>query len=177
LAYLPQFPKNVYWDEFYKHLNARQRGDFSNWQVLMRHPALWWALWLAVILLLLYVLFEGKRRQRLIPLKPVLHNSSLDFAETLGRLYYLHHNNKNLAQKMIQHLLEHIRHHYYLNTNQLNDEFVTSLARKSGHPHDVVNNMISQVHAIRMAHAVSDDDLQYFYNSIYQFYIKPNQWK
>lgn len=174
MAYLPQFPKNVYWDEFYKHLRGRQQDDFSSWQVLMRHPSLRWALWLAVLLLLLYVLFEGKRRQRLIPPKPTLHNSSLDFAETLGRLYYLHHNNKNLAQKMIQHLLEHIRLNYYLNTSQLNDEFITSLSRKSGHSRETVSNMISQVHAIRLAGTVSDEDLQYFYNSIYQFYIKPN---
>ncbi|AWO01336.1 hypothetical protein DLD77_06350 [Chitinophaga alhagiae] len=174
MAYLPQFPKNVYWDEFYKQLRGRQDGDFSNWQVLMRHPSLRWALWLTVLLLLLYVLFEGKRRQRLIPPKPVLHNSSLDFAETLGRLYYLHHNNKNLAQKMIQHLLEHIRTHYFMNTGQLNAEFISNLSRKSGRPPEVVNNMISQVHAIRMADTVSDEDLQYFYDSIYQFYIKPN---
>ncbi|WP_123845920.1 DUF4350 domain-containing protein [Chitinophaga lutea] len=174
MAYLPQFPQNLYWDEYYKQLRSRQEGDFSDWQVLMKHPSLRWALWLAVLLLLLYVLFEGKRRQRLIPPKPVLHNSSLDFAETLGRLYFLHHNNKNLAQKMTQHLLEYIRNNYYMNTSQLNDEFVTLLSRKSGQPREVVGNMISQVHAIRLAPAVSDADLQYFYNSIYQFYIKTN---
>lgn len=174
MAYLPRYPQNVYWDEYYKHLKYRQRGDFSNWQVLMRHPALRWALWLAVLLLLLYVLFEGKRRQRLIPPKPVLANTSLEFAETLGRLYYLHHNNRNLSQKMIQHLLEYIRNHYYLNTSQLNDEFVVLLSRKSGHPQEAVSTMITQVHTLRMADNVSDDELQNFYNSIYQFYLKAN---
>lgn len=174
MAYLPQYPQNVYWDEYYKHLRYRQRGDFSNWQVLMRHPSLRWALWLAVLLLLLYVLFEGKRRQRIIPLKPALANSSLEFAETLGRLYYLHHDNQNLARKMIQHLLEYIRNHYYLNTGQLNDEFVLLLSRKSGHPQEAVAEMIRQVHALRLADSVSDSELQYFYNSIYQFYLKAN---
>ncbi|MRG46719.1 DUF4350 domain-containing protein [Chitinophaga sp. SYP-B3965] len=174
MAYLPRYPQNVYWDEFYKHLKYRQRGDFSNWQVLMRHPALRWALWLAVLLLLLYVLFEGKRRQRLIPPKPVLANTSLEFAETLGRLYYLHHNNRNLSQKMIQHLLEYIRNHYYLNTGQLNDEFVVLLSRKSGHPQEAVAAMITQIHALRMVDNVSDTELQNFYNSIYQFYLKAN---
>jgi hypothetical protein len=174
MAYLPQYPKNVYWDEYYKHLRYRQRGDFSNWQVLMRHPALKWALWLAVLLLLLYVLFEGKRRQRLIPPKPALTNTSLEFAETLGRLYYLHHDNSNLARKMIQHLLEYIRNHYYLNTSQLNDEFVLLLSRKSGHPQEAVDEMFRQVHALRLAGSVSDSELQHFYNSIYQFYLKAN---
>lgn len=172
LAYLPEYPDRIYWDEYYKGLQGPQRGDFSNWQVLLKHPALRWALWLAVLLLLLYVLFEGKRRQRLIPPKPVLANASLDFAETLGRLYYLHHNNSNLAQKMAQHLLEHIRNRYYLNTSQLNDEFVTALSRKSGHPHEAIKALIAQTHYLREAGSVADHELQHYYNSIYQFYLK-----
>ena len=61
-----------------------------------------------------------------------------------------------------------------MNTSQLNEEFITMLSRKSGQPHEAVSSMIRQVHAIRLAPAVSDADLQYFYNSIYQFYIKTN---
>lgn len=174
LAYLPQYPENVYWDEYYKHLSYRQSGEFSNWQVLMRHASLRWALWLAVLLLVLYMFFEGKRRQRIIPPKPALANTSLEFAETLGRLYYLHHNNKNLSQKMTQHLLEYIRNHYYLNTSQLNNEFITLLSRKSGHPQEAVQEMITQIHTLRLAENVSDNELQNFYNSIYQFYLKAN---
>lgn len=172
MAYLPQYPQRIYWDEYYKTLVARPDGEFSNWQVLLRHPALRWALWLAVILLILYVLFEGKRRQRLIPEKPLLSNASLDFVETLGKLYYLHHNNRNLAQKMSQHLLEYIRNHYYLNTSNLSDEFVTSLSRKSGHAHDEVTALVAQLKYLREADHVDDHQLQHYYNSIYQFYLK-----
>lgn len=172
LAYLPEYPDRVYWDEYYKGLHAPQSGDFSNWQVLLKHPALRWALWLAVLLLLLYVLFEGKRRQRLIPPKPVLANTSLDFAETLGRLYYLHHNNSNLAQKMTQHLLEYIRNRYYLNTSQIDGEFITALSRKSGHPHEEVTALIAQAQSLRDAASVADHELQHYYNTIYQFYLK-----
>lgn len=172
LAYLPQYPDRVYWDEYYKALSAPQRGEFSNWQVLMKHPSLRWALWLAVLLLLLYVLFEGKRRQRLIPPKPVLANSSLDFVETLGRLYYLHHNNSNLAQKMAQHLTEYIRSHYYLNTSRMDDEFVMALSRKSGYPHEQVSALIAQTTYFREAADVDDNQLRNYYNSIYQFYLK-----
>ncbi len=174
MAYMQQFPSQIYWDEYYKYQTSPQQGDFSSWQVLLRHPPLRWALWLAVLLLLLYVLFEGKRRQRLIPPKPALANTSLDFAETLGRLYYLHHHNGNLAQKMIQHLLEYIRNNYFLNTSRLDQQFVTMLARKSGHPQEAVAEMIAQVHTLRLSDNVSDEELQHFYNSIYQFYLKAN---
>lgn len=174
MAYLPEYPSSVYWDEFYKHQKGPQRGDFSNWQVLMRHPSLRWALMLAVILLLLYVLFEGKRRQRLIPPKPALANNSLDFAETLGRLYYLHHNNANLANKMTTHLMDYIRQNYYLNTSAVNAEFVTALSRKSGHPRESVERLMAMAGQVRLADNISDEQLQDYYNSIYQFYLKAN---
>ncbi len=103
-------------------------------QVMLKYPPLKWALWLALLLVALYIFSESKRRQRIIPDKPVVRNNSIDFAETLGRLYYLHHNNANLAQKMVQHLLEFIRQHYFLNTSQINAEFISGLARKSGFP-------------------------------------------
>ncbi len=172
MAYLPEFPLNVYWDEYYKHLYGPQRDDFSDWQVLLKHPSLRWALILALVLLLLYILFEGKRRQRLIPPKPVLANTSLDFAETLGRLYYLHHNNSNLAHKMTQHLMEYIRQNYYLNTSAVSGEFVTALSRKSGQPRDFVEQLMNMVMQVRLSENISDEQLQHYYNSIYLFYLK-----
>lgn len=172
MSYLPEFPLNLYWDEYYKHLSGPQRDDFSDWQVLLKHPSLRWALILALVLLLLYILFEGKRRQRLIPPKPVLANTSLDFAETLGRLYYLHHNNGNLAQKMTQHLLEYIRQNYYLNTSAISSEFVTALSRKSGQPREFIEQLMGMVMEVKLSDNISDEQLQHYYNSIYQFYLK-----
>jgi hypothetical protein len=68
-------------------------------------------------------LFDSKRRQRIIkPLQPNI-NTSVAFTETVGRLYLQKKDNRNIADKMITYFLEHIRNQYFLNTNQLNDEF------------------------------------------------------
>ncbi|MGX5817955.1 DUF4350 domain-containing protein [Chitinophaga lutea] len=175
LAYFNQYRENIYWDDFYHN----QRGprtdadeDFSSWKVLMRYPALRWALWVLVLLGAMYALFEGKRRQRVIPMRAPLANSSLDFVQTLGRLYYLHHNNRNLAMKMTQHLLEHVRQQYLLNTSRLDDVFVDQLARKSGHPAAFIRTLVLQIDSIRRSGDISDYELRDFYDSIYQFYSK-----
>lgn len=171
MAYLRMHADHVYWDEFYKYQRtARTNDNFSDMQVMLKHPPLRWALWLALLLVALYIFSESKRRQRIIPAMPVLRNNSVDFAETLGRLYYLHHNNTNLAQKMAQHLLEYIRQHYFLNTAQINAEFVTGLARKSGHPREFIDGMMQMVMEVRTGAEVDDQYLHNFYNSIYQFY-------
>lgn len=171
MSYTDMFASEVYWDEFYKYQTHARSGDFSEWQVLMRYPAMRWALWLAVLLLLLYVIFEGKRRQRIIPVQPVLTNNSLEFVDALGQLYYQQHNNSNLAHKMIQQWLEFIRSRYYINTNHLNTQFIQLLSHKSGMAADTVQGIVDSIHHIQLGENVSDVYLQDFYKRIQAFYL------
>ncbi|MFX1708005.1 hypothetical protein PV783_28835 [Chitinophaga sp. CC14] len=175
MSYLINDAGNVYWDDFYNSQHSAQSGDFSEWQVLMRYASMRWALWLAVVLLLIYVVFESKRRQRIIPDKPPVTNTSLEFVDAIGQLYYQQHNNYNLAHKMIIHFMEYIRSRYYLNTNVLNDEFIASLARKSLVPEGEIRALLQMVHHIQLEENISDDDLKDFYNRIQQFYINTNK--
>ena len=171
LSYLQYGAGNVYWDDFYNSQHSAQSGDFSEWQVLMRYPSMRWALWLGVALLLLYVLFESKRRQRIIPDKPAFNNTSLEFVDAIGQLYYQQHNNYNLAHKMIVHLLEYIRTRYYLNTNILNEEFVAALSRKSAIPETDIRQLLQMMHHVQLEENISDDYLKEFYKRIQLFYL------
>ncbi|SEW55429.1 DUF4350 domain-containing protein [Chitinophaga arvensicola] len=171
LSYLDNDAGNIYWDDFYNSQNSAQSGDFSEWQVLMRYPSMRWALWLALILALLYVLVESKRRQRIIPDKPAFNNTSLEFVDAIGQLYYQQHNNYNLAHKMIIHLLEFVRSRYYLNTNVLNDEFIVALSRKSMIAETEIRTLLQMIHQIQLDAELSDAGLQEFYNRIQQFYL------
>lgn len=171
LSYLADGASNVYWDDFYNSQHSAQSGDFSEWQVLMRYASMRWALWLAVVLLLLYVVFESKRRQRVIPDKPPVNNTSLEFVDAIGQLYYQQHNNYNLAHKMIVHFMEYIRSRYYLNTNVLNDQFIASLSGKSAVPEEEIRRLLHMVHHVQLEENISDEQLKDFYNRIQQFYI------
>jgi hypothetical protein len=172
LSYSNYYQDHVYWDEFYKYQDYRQSdSDFSEWQVLMRYPAMRWAIWLAVILLVVYILFEGKRRQRIIPEKPVLSNNSMEFVNALGQLYYHQHDNGNLGRKIVQQWLEFIRTRYYLNTSYLNDAFSNTLAHKSGIPLETVRSILNSIHHIQLSDEVSDEELKRFYKNIQAFYL------
>lgn len=171
LSYLQYDANNVYWDDFYNSQDGPQSGDFSEWQVLMRYPAMRWALWLAAALVLLYVIFESKRRQRIIPDKPALTNTSLEFVDAIGQLYYQQHNNFNLAHKMITHLLEYIRTRYYINTNLLNEEFIAKLSKKSAVSETDIRELLQMMHHIQLEGNISDDYLKEFYKRIQLFYL------
>ncbi|MBO9727834.1 MAG: DUF4350 domain-containing protein [Chitinophaga sp.] len=171
ISYLPDLRGSVYWDDFYNAQHSAQSGDFSEWQVLMRYPAMRWALWLGVALLLVYVIFESKRRQRIIPDKPVFNNTSVEFVGAIGQLYYQQHNNDNLAHKMILHLLEYIRTRYYLDTNILNEEFVAALSRKSAVAEADIRTLLQMMHHVQIEGNISDDYLREFYKRIQLFYL------
>ena len=141
---------------------------------MLRSAAARWAFWLGLFTIACYILFQLKRRQRVIPIIPPLRNDSVAFVETVGRLYYNKRNHVNLAGKMIQQYLEWVRTHYYLNTNVLNDEFVRSLSAKSGQPIALVQEMVQMITEVRDGYMQPNDDayLYHLYNTIQHFYNK-----
>jgi hypothetical protein len=167
---LPEDISHVYWNSFYRH-----HAEHSDLGILWKHPATKWALSLAFIALLLYVLLEIKRRQNAMAIVKPLENTSVTFVETVGRLYYNKGNHSNLAEKMIQHFLEWVRSYYYLNTNHMDDDFVKSLSSKSGLPIEVVKNMVEMIDEVRTGRYVIDEPyLYHLNNTIQRFYKNKN---
>ena len=187
-------PRNIYWDEYYKKQDIRRKrfsgkqgsgrgrgsgtdnenNNFSSFNVINKSPALRTAFWLALLLLLLYVLFNIKRKQRIInEVKPNI-NTTLVFAETVGRLYLQKKNNKNIAEKMITYFYEHIRNRYFLNTTKINNEFITSLSRKSGVVFEVTERLVNSIQLIQQQLEVDDLTLLSLNEQIQNFYKNKN---
>jgi hypothetical protein len=136
-AYANSYPDHLYWDDYYRRLGSRRNSsnsdkNFSSLSEIMKHPPLAAAFWLSLLCLLLYILFGIKRRQRIIEKIKPNENTTVTFTETIGRLYLQKKDNKNIAEKMVTYFNEHIRNTYFLNTNTINDDFITTLSRKSG---------------------------------------------
>ncbi|WP_276134662.1 DUF4350 domain-containing protein [Polluticoccus soli] len=165
---IPSDISAIYWNEYFKH--SSEGADLG---VLWKYPATRWALIIAAITLLIYVAFESKRRQRIIPIIEKPENSSVSFIETVGRLYYNTGDHNNIAEKIIQHFLEWVRLSYHLNTNELNEHFATQLAHKSGLDIDEVQHVVRSIHNIRLRNIGVDEmtlvalhqQLEHFYNN------------
>jgi len=156
----------IYWSDYYAR-NSESSGS----DILWRYPATRLALIIGIFALLMYILFEGKRKQRIIPIIEPLKNDSVSFVETVGRLYYNKGNHANLAEKMMQQFLEWVRIYYLLNTNMLNENFIHQLTIKSGQPEATVRGIVDMVHEIRLKEIKIDDAYLYqLYNTIQQFY-------
>ncbi len=111
-----------------------------------------------------------RRRQREIPPHEQPKNDSLDFVQTLGRLYHDKGDHKNLALKMAAYFLEHVRSRYKLPTHTLDEAFTKSLNQRSGYPEEKTAAIIASIHNMRQADSVSDAQLTAFYKQLEDFY-------
>lgn len=185
LSYLRFDPQNIYWDEYYKQKTYNRAkktsgpGDdgippdkdpFSSFDVIKKNPPLLWAFWLAITALLLYILVNIKRKQRVInEIKPYA-NTTVTFTETVGRLYLQKKNNKNIAEKMITYFYEHIRNGYFLNTAVVNREFIHSLSRKSNVPVEITEQLFAEIQNVNDSKNINDIQLLKLNGLIQNFY-------
>lgn len=167
LSYLPAGISMLHWDEYFKQ---GREGSNTPLRFFLSNPFLHWALLLTVAILLIYIFFEMKRRQRIIPIIEPLRNTTLDFVETVSSVYYSSHDNKSIAAKKTQFWLEYIRQRYYLSTNYLNDVFVQQLQRKSGVSKELIETILNNIKRAEAQPKVTDDVLLQLTNSIDEFY-------
>lgn len=161
--------KNIVWDEYYTQGRV---GSESNMRVFLNNDKLRWAFYIAFFALVAFVLYEMKRRQRIIPVIEPLKNTSVEFAGIVGQVYYEQRNNGNIAQKKAEYFLEHIRSEYNLRTNVLDAEFINMLSQKSGAEPELIKKLVDQVINIRFNSQISDTDLINLNRNIEQFYIQ-----
>lgn len=163
---IPSSVGAVYWHEYFK-----RTSEASSFGMLWRHPATRWALLLSLLALALYVLFESKRRQRVIPIVAPLQNTSVAFVETVGRLYFDRGDHANMAGKMAQHFLEWVRNTHGLPTTDLNDVFAAHLARKSGRSEREAKAATFMANEVRVGNfAVTEEYIHRLYAAFQPFY-------
>ena len=164
LSYLPKQP--IIWDNYYK---SGRKIITSPLRFVLQNQALKWAFYIALLSLVLFVIFKGKRTQRIIPVVEPLKNATLDFTKTIGDLYYQHGDFTNIIKNKIQYFLEQIRSKYYLNTNELSDSFITKLAIKSSNKKEDTKALINFIVYLKSKSNHTENDLIQLNNLIEKF--------
>lgn len=162
---LPLAP--LYWTEFYQ---VGRLESSSPLRFVLSRPSLRWAYYFGMIVLLLFILFGLKRRQRAIPVLQSPENTSLQFAHSIGTLYYQQGDHLNLARKQLLYLKEYIRNHYRLQPDWSDKDFAEKLAKKSGKEETEVAHLMRQAQKAETAPAYNANELQQLHNSIQGFY-------
>lgn len=112
---------------------------------IMSQPQLRAAWHLMLLGFVLYLLFKGKRQQRIIPVIEKPKNTTIEFAQSISSLYYQERDATDMVRKKITYFLDQVRQRYYLDTQQINEDFATKLANKSGKDKDLVQQIVSTI--------------------------------
>ncbi len=174
-SHLPE--GKIYWDEYNKDYHSTQGNrdrKFSDTplQYILSQPALRWWWYTMLAGLLLYVLFRARRKQRVIPVYEGNTNTSLEFIQTIGRLYFQQNDHKKLAVQEMKLFLWHIRDRYSLPTQTINEDLIKRLALKSEVDKEEIEKIFNEYNHIKKARAIQADRLVKFHALLEKFYIK-----
>lgn len=168
---------DIYWDEYCRtpdiSIQARQNFRLSPkgpLQYVLSQPPLAWAWYLLVASALLYLIFKGKRRQRIIPVLEKNKNTSLEFVTMMGRLYFLQNNHRQLALQMLKLFFIFVRERYYLHSRDVDADFVHKLKIKSELNPAVIDSIILLNRNIQSSQLVTEGTLVDLNRLLDQFY-------
>ena len=164
LSFLPK--QQIIWDNNYK---SGRRVITSPLRYILQNTALKWAFYISMFGLILFVIFRGKRTQRIIPVINKLENATLDFTQTIGELYYQHGDFTNIIEKKIQYFLEFVRTNYYLNTANLGPVFIEKLAVKSGNSKEDTKVLVEYIIYLKSKNNHTEAELIELNKKIEQF--------
>jgi hypothetical protein len=138
--------------------------------VVFRYPALRMTWLLFIYGMLLYLLFNAKRRQRIVPVVKPLRNTTVEFVQTIGNLYFQEGHTPSIVEKKIIYFLDRIRIRYHLDTSKLDDSFVEKLHGKSGKDKELIASIVSFINEFERKKFAIQVDLVRLSNMIEEFW-------
>lgn len=145
----------LYWDNYKKSgriiINSPMR-------FVLTQPALKWTYYLTILGILLFVLFRGKREQRIIPVIEPLKNSSVEFAQAVGSLYHQNKDYTDLIHKKLNYFLAYLRTRYQIDTSQLDEKTIQVLASRAGKEVGETKKLIEYIVALKQKNTHTEQD-------------------
>ncbi len=168
LQYLPPM-ETIFWDNHYKNGKTIYTSPLY---IFFKNRYLKWAYYILLIGVLLWVLFEGKRKQRAIPIIKPLPNQTLTFTKTIAGMYFEKADHKSIAKHQINHFLDYIRSEYNMTTAERNLSFIERLASKTDNTVNDVKRLIDYITAIEQRSSITKEELLKLNTLIEAFKVK-----
>ena len=148
MSYLADLP--VYRTEAYVKTDAMLVAEQSPFREFIKRPPLRWALYLALLGVVLFMIFTARRRQRVIPIISKPANRSLEFIQLIGTLYYQRKDHVDLVRKKFKLFAEELRKTAGVDISDVNtdDREYQLLAEKTGMNCDRLKKVIRQIRLV-----------------------------
>lgn len=148
-------PANIkYTQDVFSYLNDRETLWFIDndakvsrffMRFVLSKPALKYAWWVLLGGLVLFIFFNAKRKQRVVPIIEPLKNTSVDFVKSIGNLYLQEGDFHDMMAKKAQYFLNKVRMDLLIDTQNLDGEFAKKLHLKTGKTMEMINEGIDLI--------------------------------
>nr|MBC8146660.1 DUF4350 domain-containing protein [Bacteroidota bacterium] len=125
---------DIYWDEINKRYTAYNSEMYNGnpLKYIFSQRSLRWAWYLGIIIVILFVIFKAKREQKIIPIVDENKNTSLEFINNIGALYYQAKDHRIIANEIMLLFYSFIRNRYGIKINIKNKaEMISEISQKS----------------------------------------------
>ncbi len=163
--------ENVIWFDENYNPNERESNN-SIFNVILKYKSLRYAWYTLVIGLILFLIFYGKRKQRIVPIIEPVKNTTIEYIETVGNLYYQENNHTQLLNKQIKLALHFIRTEWKIVTQDINEDFKTKLQQKSLANSADINQFVNFITNFNAQKTYSQTDLIEFNQLLQKINIK-----
>lgn len=156
-----------------KNSNENENTEFS---YLLSQPALKWALNLTLALLLIFSIFNARRKMRAIPLERESKNATLDFAKFVGTFHFRRNRHKELVLTKYSMLLRHLRQTYGWEVESMSaEDLARNLEEKTGLSAYLLERFIKSMNYLKETDdSVTQDEMMKFIDKIKEIEAKTN---
>ena len=165
LSYLPDYP--VVWDEYYK---PGRISISSPMQYVVSKPNLKYAWMLTLCGIILYLVINSKRVQKVIPeIKPI-RNTSIKFTETIANMYLNNGTQKDILEKKVTFLFDYIRTNLHIQIADADNADHETIAARSGIPESEIQSLFTAIRTMLAKTEISNSELVQINQKIDNFY-------
>jgi hypothetical protein len=154
LSYIPK--GNIFW---YPNKTYNSSVSDSPVRFILSNEGLKWAWYLFLFGMIIFMIFNAKRKQRIIPIIKPLENTTVDFTKTIGNLYFQEGNHDTIMEKKIIYFLEKIRQDYLIDTQNLDDDFIKKVHQKTGKDITIIEKAVLLIKRQRKTFKSTEADL------------------
>jgi len=91
------------------------------------------------------VIFNAKRKQRIVPILSPPENKSAEFVKSIGNLYLQEGDFHDMMAKKAQYFLYRVRQNLLIDTRNMNEDFIRSLHLKTGKNIDEIREAVELI--------------------------------
>ncbi|MCG2430172.1 DUF4350 domain-containing protein [Aequorivita xiaoshiensis] len=157
---------HIYLDEY---LKSGRKVVTSPMRFVLNQEPLTWAYYVVIGGLIIFVLFKGKREQRIVEVIEPLENTSVEFTKTIADLYFQHKDYSDIIAKKIKYFSETLRAKYFLNTTDITEDLIKKLALKSGNTLEDTQKLMHLIKILKEKTVHSEADLLALNKKIEEF--------